>query len=63
MQTIDCEASREDAADLMQRREVRRLAVTDNGRVVGIRSHGNLVQASGNDGATATATLGVTKGA
>jgi CBS domain-containing protein len=47
----------------MERLEVRRLPVVDDGRLVGILSHGNLVQATHSEGAGDTATLGVTRGA
>jgi CBS domain-containing protein len=61
--TIEAGASLEDAAKLMERVEVRRLPVVDNGRLVGILSHGNLVQAAHSEGPADTATLGVTRGA
>jgi CBS domain-containing protein len=61
--TIESTASLEDAAELMERLEVRRLPVVDDGRLVGILSHGNLVQATHSEGAGDTATLGVTRGA
>ena len=47
----------------MNEREIRRLPVVDNGRVVGVLSHGNLVQATKSEGAGDHATLGVTRGA
>ena len=61
--TIEANASLEDAARLMGQLEVRRLPVVDNGRLVGVLSHGNLVQATRSNGAGDTATLGVTRGA
>lgn len=53
----------EAAADLMDRNEVRRLPVVENGALVGILSHGNLVQATHSNGPADRATLGVTRGA
>lgn len=51
------------AAEEMAEGQVRRLPVTDDeGRVVGILSHGNIVQ-SGVDAAAKRATKGVTRGA
>src|SRR5690606_31966775 len=47
--TIEANASLEDAAELMNRMEVRRLPVVEGGRLVGILSHGNLVQATRSD--------------
>ena len=61
--TIAADDNLEDAAKLMERQEIRRLPVMDNGRLVGILSHGNLVQATDSEGAGDRATLGVTKGA
>ena len=60
--TVGPEDDIQDAARKMEREEIRRLAVTDNGRLVGVLSHGNLVQATG--GKTAEkVTEGVTRGA
>jgi CBS domain-containing protein len=60
--TITPEDDIQDAARKMEDREIRRLAVTENGRLVGVLSHGNLVQAIG--GKTAEkVTEGVTRGA
>jgi CBS domain-containing protein len=60
--TISPEDDIQDAARKMEGEEIRRLAVTENGRVVGVLSHGNLVQAAG--GKTAEkVTEGVTRGA
>src|SRR4051794_16059457 len=54
----------EQAAQKMDREEIRRLAVVeDGGRVVGVLSHGNLVQATQGQGAAKEATTGVTRGA
>ena len=61
--TIEAGASLDDAASLMEQREIRRLPVVDGGRLVGILSHGNIVQATRSDGPADRATLGVTRGA
>ncbi len=61
--TIDANEDIGKAADLMGRAEVRRLAVVENGQLVGVLSHGNLVQATGAEGPGGKATEGVTKGA
>ena len=61
--TVDPDADLSEAARLMEDREIRRLAVVQNGRLVGVLSHGNLVQATQANGPGDTATLGVTKGA
>ena len=50
------------AAGMMEREEIRRLPVTENGRLVGVLSHGNLVQATKNKTAEKV-TEGVTRGA
>ncbi len=50
------------AAGMMEREEIRRLPVTQNGRLVGVLSHGNLVQATKNKMAEKV-TEGVTRGA
>lgn len=52
-----------DAADAMRGAAVRRLVVVDDGLVVGVLSHGALVQATDGEGAGRQATLGVTAGA
>lgn len=52
-----------DAADAMRGAAVRRLVVVDGGQVVGVLSHGALVQATDGEGAGRQATLGVTAGA
>jgi CBS domain-containing protein len=52
----------EQAAKMMERDEIRRLPVTENGRLVGVLSHGNLVQATKNKTAEKV-TEGVTRGA
>jgi CBS domain-containing protein len=52
------------AARRMADGEIRRLPVVeDAGRLVGVLSHGNLVQATGGDGISRAATTGVTQGA
>jgi len=51
-----------EAGRKMENEEIRRLAVVENGRLVGVLSHGNLVQA-GNDRIGEHVTKGVTKGA
>lgn len=61
--TVEADAQIEDAAKIMEKQEIRRLAVVENGRLVGILSHGNLVQATDSEGAGDRATLGVTRGA
>lgn len=53
----------EDAARIMGDAEVRRLPVVDGERVVGVLSHGNLVQATAGAGPGLAATIGVTRGA
>ena len=61
--TIEADADLEEAGRLMQEREIRRLPVVENGKLVGILSHGNLVQATQSSGPADDATLGVTRGA
>ena len=51
------------AAEVMRDGAVRRLVVIDAGVVVGVLSHGALVQATDGEGAGLQATLGVTAGA
>jgi len=51
------------AGEAMRDREVRRLVVVEGGAVVGVLSHGALVQATDAEGAGRQATLGVTEGA
>lgn len=60
--TISPDEEMEQAARKMEQQEVRRLAVTENGRLVGVLSHGNLVQATGGKVAE-QATEAVTRGA
>jgi CBS domain-containing protein len=62
--TLGADQDLEAAAALMRERRVRRLVVTDaDGVVVGVLSHGDLVQATDGEGAGREATLGVTEGA
>ncbi len=61
--TIRPEDELEEAARLMSQNHVRRLAVLDGDKLVGILSHGNLVQATRGEEPAATATVGVTEGA
>jgi len=61
--TVEADAELDEAAGIMEQNEIRRLAVTKAGKLVGILSHGNLVQATRSDGAGDKATLGVTRGA
>ena len=51
------------AASAMRAQEVRRLVVVEGAAVLGVLSHGALVQATGGEGAGRQATLGVTEGA
>jgi len=60
--TISPDDDIEQAAHMMERGEIRRLAVAENGRLVGVLSHGNLVQATKNKTAEKV-TEGVTRGA
>ncbi|HVH66197.1 MAG TPA: CBS domain-containing protein [Candidatus Acidoferrum sp.] len=60
--TISPDDDIQDAARKMEGEEIRRLAVTDGGRVVGVLSHGNLVQAIKGKAAEKV-TEGVTRGA
>ncbi|MEQ8834054.1 MAG: CBS domain-containing protein [Miltoncostaeaceae bacterium] len=62
--TVGSEDTLEDAARLMHEHEVRRLPVVDEaGRLLGVISHGNLVQATAGAGPGLAASLGVTRGA
>ena len=45
--TISPDDDLKDAARKMEDREIRRLAVVEGGRLVGVLSHGNVVQATG----------------
>jgi CBS domain-containing protein len=63
IQTVGPEDDLGSAAEKMERAEVRRLPVVEAGRLVGVLSHGNLVQAEGGKGPAQKATVGITKGA
>jgi CBS domain-containing protein len=63
VRTIGPLDSIEEAAHRMAEHHVRRLPVVENGRLTGVLSHGNLVQALHGQGAAIDATLGVTTGA
>ena len=60
--TIGPDKELEDAGRMMEREQIRRLPVVENGRLVGVLSHGNLVQATKNKIAERV-TEGVTRGA
>jgi CBS domain-containing protein len=61
--TIGADETLEEAGHKMAQLHIRRLPVTEDGKLVGILSHGNLVQALHGKGAAVEATLGVTSGA
>jgi CBS domain-containing protein len=61
--TVEASADIGEAAKLMAQHEIRRLPVTERGKLVGVLSHGNLVQAAKSEGPADRATLGVTRGA
>jgi CBS domain-containing protein len=62
--TVAPEDDLDDAAQAMADNGVRRLAVVaEGGDLVGVLSHGNLVQATEGSGPAREATLGVTEGA
>jgi CBS domain-containing protein len=61
--TIGPNETLEEAGHKMAQFHIRRLPVTENGKLVGILSHGNLVQALHGAGAAVGTTLGVTSGA
>lgn len=63
VETISPDDDVESAGRRMAGQEMRRLAVVENGKVVGVLSHGNLVQATGGSGPAKKATVGVTEGA
>lgn len=63
IKSIDANADLDEAGQRMGSQQVRRLAVLENGRLVGVLSHGNLVQATHDEGPGKTATVGVTRGA
>jgi predicted transcriptional regulator len=61
---VDEDAALEEAAEMMASHQIRRLAVTQGERLVGVLSYGNLEQAlHGQGDAARDATLGVTAGA
>ncbi|MDQ6885127.1 MAG: CBS domain-containing protein [Candidatus Dormibacteraeota bacterium] len=60
--TVGPDDDMEEAGRKMAQDEIRRLPVAENGRLVGVLSHGNLVQATKNKIAE-KATEGVTRGA
>jgi CBS domain-containing protein len=61
--TVTPEEDLTKAGEIMDKEEIRRLPVVENGKLVGVLSHGNLVQATAGSGAAQKATVGVTKGA
>ncbi len=61
--TVEADSDLDEAGKLMERHEIRRLVVVEKGKLVGVLSHGNIVQALGSEGAADRATLGVTEGA
>ncbi len=61
--TISADEDLDAAAEMMSRDEIRRLAVTEAGQLVGVLSHGNLVQAFHGEGPAKLATTGITRGA
>jgi CBS domain-containing protein len=64
VRTIAPEDDLDEAARIMKEAEIRRLPVVEQGgRLVGVLSHGNLVQATDGRGAGREATTGVTQGA
>ncbi|HEX5369647.1 MAG TPA: CBS domain-containing protein [Dehalococcoidia bacterium] len=63
VKSIESTADLDKAADMMDRQAIRRLAVVDNGKLVGVLSHGNLVQPTNAEGPAKQATVGVTRGA
>lgn len=63
IETISPEDDLDTAAKTMARRQIRRLVVAESGRLVGVLSHGNLVQATHGEGPAEEATVGVTEGA
>jgi CBS domain-containing protein len=63
VETVSPDEDLDKAAQKMANQEIRRLAVVDHGKLVGVLSHGNLVQATSGRGAAEKATVGVTEGA
>jgi CBS domain-containing protein len=63
VESIAPDAELSAAADKMRDDEIRRLVVVEDGRLVGVLSHGHLVQALKGSGPAMEATEGVTRGA
>jgi CBS domain-containing protein len=63
VQTVSPDDDLKTAADKMTNQEIRRLAVVESGKLIGVLSHGNLVQATSGKGPAREATVGVTEGA
>lgn len=63
VQTVSPDDELETAARTMAGEEIRRLAVVERGNLVGVLSHGNVVQATHGEGPAQEATVGVTEGA
>jgi CBS domain-containing protein len=63
VQTVSPDDDLQTAGKKMADEEIRRLAVVENGKLVGVLSHGNLVQATSGKGPAKEATVGVTEGA
>ena len=61
--SVDVNDTLDRVGELMASHQVRRLPVVENGKIVGVLSHGNLVQALHGGGAAQRATVGVTQGA
>lgn len=63
VETVSPDDDLETAGEKMANQEIRRLAVVENGKLVGVLSHSNLVQATSGKGPAREATVGVTEGA
>lgn len=63
VRTVSPDDELETAARTMAGEEIRRLAVVERGNLVGVLSHGNVVQATHGEGPAQEATVGVTEGA
>lgn len=63
VRTVSPDDDLETAGRTMAGEEIRRLAVVERGHLVGVLSHGNLVQATQGRGPAQEATVGVTEGA
>lgn len=61
--TVKPEDDLDQAAGQMAGEQIRRLVVMEDGKIVGVLSHGNLVQATKGRESAQKATAGVTKGA